>query len=345
MEKLSVEERFNLVKRNTDEILKESELKKLLEKKENPVVYLGVSITGRPHIGYYLWVLKMADFIKAGFKVKILLADLHGALDNTPWELLDRRYDYYSKVITGMFESVGANLKQLEFVKGSSFQLSKKYVKDLFMMSSNVSVHDSNKAASDVVKMGKNPKLSGLIYPLMQALDEVHLDADVQYGGKDQRKIMVLARENLEKLNYKPRIEVMTPLIPGLTESGKMSSSDPNSKIDLLDNKKKITKKINKAYCPEKQVEDNGVLAFAKFVIFVNLENKGEKFIINRSEKFGGKIEFENYANLESAYEKGELHPMDLKMGLVDEIDKLLSVIREKMQKEEKLIKEAYPNN
>ena len=337
------DERFELIKRHTHEILKEDQLKTLLNEKDEPIVYLGVSITGRPHVGYYLWVLKMSDFIKAGFKVKILLADLHGALDNTPWDLLAKRYDYYSEIITGMFESVNADINKIEFVKGSSFQLSEAYIMDLFKLSSIVSVHDSNKAASDVVKMGDNPKLSGLIYPLMQALDEVHLEADVQYGGKDQRKIMVLARENLTKLGYKPRVEVMTPLIPGLTASGKMSSSDPNSKIDLLDNKKAITKKMNKAFCPEKQVEDNGVLAFTKYVAFVNLENKGESFVIDRPEKFGGKLEFNSYDELEEAYAKGELHPMDLKLGLVDEIDKLLDVLRNKMADKEELIKEAYP--
>jgi tyrosyl-tRNA synthetase len=340
---MDVKERFDLIKRNTDEILKEEELMKLLEKKEHPVVYLGVSITGKPHVGYYLWVLKLADFIKAGFKLKILLADLHGALDNTPWELLEKRYDYYSNVITGMFESVGSDTKKIEFVKGSSFQLSKEYVQDLFKLSSIVSVHDSHKAASDVVKIGDNPKLSGLIYPLMQALDEVYLEADVQYGGKDQRKIMVLARENLPKIGYASHVEVMTPLIPGLTASGKMSSSDPNSKIDLLDTKKEIQKKLNKAFCPEKQVIDNGVLAFAKYVTFVNLENKGKTFVINRPEKFGGKLEFANYEELKKAFEEGKLHPMDLKMGLTDELDLMLEVIRNKMQGKEKLINEAYP--
>ena len=215
---------------------------------------------------------------------------------------------------------------------------------DMFKLSSIVSVHDSNKAASDVVKMGNNPKLSGLIYPLMQALDEVYLEADVQYGGKDQRKIMVLARENLSKLGYAPRVEVMTPLIPGLTASGKMSSSDPNSKIDLLDTKKAIGKKLNKASCPEKIVDDNGVLAFTKYVAFVNLENKGEAFVIDRPEKFGGKLKFETYEKLEAAYVKGELHPMDLKLGLVDEIDKMLDVIRNKMTNKGQLIKDAYPS-
>lgn len=338
-------EKFELVSRNVEEVLQIDELKKLIETKKNPVVYLGTAVTGRPHIGYYAWVVKLADFLKAGFKVKILLADLHGALDNCPWELLDRRYEYYSLVISGMFESVGADINKLEFVKGSTFQMNKEYTHDLLRLSSFVSIHDATKAASDVVKMGDNPKLSGIIYPLMQALDEVYLEADVQFGGRDQRKILVFARENLPKLGYSPRVEIINPLIPGLTQGGKMSASDPNSKIDLLDDLVTIQKKLNKAYCPEKEIVENGVLAFCKFVVMTSKQDKGEKFIIERPEKFGGKLEFSNYAELEKTYSEGKLHPMDLKQALAKEIDALLSPIREKMKDKENLIKEAYPEN
>jgi len=121
-------------------------------------------------------------------------------------------------------------------------------------------------AASEVVKFGDNPKLSGVIYPIMQSLDEVYLDVDVQYGGVDQRKIFMFSRENLPKLGHKPRVEVMTPMMPGLVGE-KMSASDPKTKIDLLDDPKTVEEKINGAFCPEGVVESNGVLAFLKYVI------------------------------------------------------------------------------
>ena len=199
-EKLSVDKKMELVKRNVVEILGEAELEKLLNSKQKPVVYLGTAITGSPHVAYFLWVLKLADFLKAGFKVKILLADLHGALDGTPWEILEKRFGYYEKIVPLMFESLGVNTKDLEFVKGSSFELKKDYQEDLLKLATLVSVRDATKAASEVVKQGKNPKISGLIYPLMQALDEEYLGVDVQYGGLDQRKIFVLATEIFPKI-------------------------------------------------------------------------------------------------------------------------------------------------
>src|SRR3989344_6689512 len=101
-------DKFDLIKRNTEEIITEEELKELLKSKKNPAVYLGTAITGRPHVGYFVWVIKLADFLKAGFKVKLLLADIHGALDGTAWETLDKRYDYYNTLIPIMFKCIGA---------------------------------------------------------------------------------------------------------------------------------------------------------------------------------------------------------------------------------------------
>ncbi|NQU78867.1 tyrosine--tRNA ligase [Candidatus Woesearchaeota archaeon] len=340
---MDTEERMRLLKRNSQEIITEEELVKLLEEKDSPSVYLGVSITGRPHVGYFVWVLKMADFLKAGFKVKLLLADIHGALDNTPWDLLEYRFQYYSRVIPAMFESIGADIKNFEIVKGSDFQLKKEYLFDMLKMSTLTSVHDCKKASSDVVKQSDNPKLAGLIYPLMQSLDEQYLDVDVQYGGLDQRKILMFAREYLPKLGYKARIEFMTPLIPGLTVGGKMSASDKASKIDLIDSEDEVKKKINDAFCPEGVVEDNGVLAFCRHVLMIIKQDKNEEFIIKRPEKWGGNLSYNNHDELERDFAEKKLHPMDLKQALAEEINKLLEPIRKKMEGKDELIKKAYP--
>jgi len=333
-----------LVKRNLQELIGEKELLALFDSGKSPSVYVGTAITGRPHVGYFVWGVKMLDLMKAGFKVKVLLADVHGALDQTPWDLLEKRYEFYQKVITGMFESLGADLTKLEFVKGSSFQLTKEFMLDLLKLATMVTVHDSTKAASDVVKLGDRPKLGGLLYPLMQSLDEEYLKVDAQYAGVDQRKIMVFARENLPKIGYKPRIEIMTPLIPGLQGPGaKMSASVPHSKIDLLDDEKKIKDKLAKAFCPEGVVEGNGVLALFKYVVMPLKEDSKQEIVINRPEKFGGDLKIKSYSELEEAFSGKKLHPLDLKNALAREINSLLDPIRKKMESEGKLISEAYP--
>jgi tyrosyl-tRNA synthetase len=337
---MNVDEKFNLVKRNTEEIITEAELKSLLEKKKKPVLYWGTAPTGKPSIAYLFPALKISDFLKAGFHVKILLADLHAALDNVPWNILEKRYDYYAKIIPLIIKSMSGDITELEIVKGSEMELKPEYMYDVLQMSSNVSVHDATKAASDVVKMTDNPKLSGIIYPIMQAVDEQYLNVDCQLGGTDQRKIMVLARENLPKLGYKHRIEIMNPLIPGLVGK-KMSSSDPKSKIDFLDDEKTIMQKVNGAECVEGN-PDNGVMAFLKYVIMTIKSDKKEKFVVNRDKKFGGDVSYKNYEEVEKDFVAKKLHPMDLKIAVAKEIVEILKPIQKERKELEKLAKEAY---
>ncbi|MBN2051948.1 tyrosine--tRNA ligase [Candidatus Woesearchaeota archaeon] len=339
---MTPEEKFDIIRRNTQEIVTEEELKALLKTKKNPSVYLGTAITGRPHIGYFVWVLKLADFLKAGFKVKLLLADLHGALDQTPWELLEKRFEYYKIIIPNMFEAIGADIKNFEIVKGSDFQKNANYFYDVLRVSTYATVHDAKKAGSEVVKQSDNPRLAGLIYPIMQALDEEYLGVDIQYGGVDQRKILMFAREYLPKVGYQSRVEVMTPLIPGLIGE-KMSASKEDSKIDLLDSDENVKNKLKKAFCPAGVVEGNGVLAFAKHVLMVIKQDQKKPFVIERAEKFGGKLSYNSYEALEQDYVNKKLHPEDLKKAVADEIIGLLKPMKKDIEKKLKIIKEAYP--
>ena len=188
-------------------------------------------------------------------------------------------------------------------------------------------MNEAKHSASEVVKFGDSPKLSGLIYPLMQALDEEYLQADAQFGGVDQRKIMVYARDYLPKIGYKARIELMNPMIRGLVGE-KMSSSIAASKIDLLDDEETVKKKINKADCIEGD-PNNGITALAQYLILVLKNDRKEKFIVERPAKFGGNVEYSNYADLEKDFVSKKLHPMDLKNAVAKEINILLKKFRE----------------
>ena len=63
-------------------------------------------------------------------------------------------------------------------------------------------------------------------------------------------------------------------LVPGLT-GGKMSSSDEDSKIDILDSEAQVKKKVKKAFCEPGNIKENGVLSFVKHVILPLFEGKG----------------------------------------------------------------------
>jgi len=337
---MDIEKRFELIKRNTEEIITEKELKDLLKKKKKPVIYWGTAPTGKPHVAYFLPMLKIADLLKAGFHVKILLADLHAALDNVPWYVLEKRYDYYEKIIPLMVKSIGVATKDLEIIKGSELELKPEYMYDVLRMSSFTSIKDANKAASEVVKMGKYPKVSGLIYPIMQAIDEEYLKVDAQLGGTDQRKIFVLAREKHPKLGYKPRVEVINPLIQGLI-GNKMSASDDKNKVDLLDSEKGIRAKIKGANCVAGD-PDNGIMHFLKYVLMTIKSDKKQKFTVKRDKKYGGNLEYKDYEGVEKDFKSKKLHPLDLKNAVTEEVITLLKPIWKQRVELEKLAKKAY---
>ena len=320
-------ERFDLITRNLQEIITEEELKDLLGKGKEISVYWGTMPTGSISVAYFFPMLKIADFLKAGLKVKILLADLHAALDGVPWELLDKRTEYYNRAIVLILKTIGVDINKLEFVKGSNTQLNGKYFEDVLRLSMTSTIRNCKKSASEVVKMTDNPLLGNLIYPIMQALDEEYLKVDIQYAGVDQRKIMVYARENLLKIGYKPRIELMSPMIRGLVGE-KMSSSIESTKIDLLDSEDNVKKKINGAECTEGN-PDNGIMSLLKYLIMILKKDRKESLTIERSVKFGSNIKYSSYEEIETDFKAKKLHPLDLKNAVAKELNLLLKNFRD----------------
>ncbi|KAM6959313.1 tyrosine--tRNA ligase, cytoplasmic [Aplochiton taeniatus] len=340
-EQLSPDEKFHLITRNLQETLGEEKIKQVLQERELKV-YWGTATTGKPHVAYFVPMSKIADFLKAGCEVTILFADLHAFLDNmkAPWELLELRVQYYEQVIKAMLESIGVPLDKLKFVKGTNFQLSREYTLDVYRLSSMVTEHDAKKAGAEVVKQVEHPLLSGLLYPGLQALDEEYLKVDAQFGGVDQRKIFTLAEKYLPSLGYAKRAHLMNPMVPGLT-GAKMSSSEEESKIDLLDRKEDVKKKLKKAFCEPGNIQNNGVLSFVKHVLFP----LQAEFTIKRDPKWGGDNVYTDFEVLEKEFAEETVHPGDLKASVEVALNKLLDPIRKKFESPElrKLSSTAYP--
>ncbi|NP_001004987.1 tyrosine--tRNA ligase, cytoplasmic [Xenopus tropicalis] len=338
---LTPEGKAQLITRNLQEVLGEDKMKEIL--KERPLrIYWGTATTGKPHVAYFVPMSKIADFLKAGCEVTILFADLHAYLDNmkAPWDLLELRTRYYEQVIQAMLQSIGVPLERLRFIRGTEFQLSKEYTLDVYRLSSVVTQHDAKKAGAEVVKQVEHPLLSGLLYPGLQALDEEYLKVDAQFGGVDQRKIFTFAEKYLPALGYAKRIHLMNPMVPGLT-GAKMSSSEEESKIDLLDSPADVKKKLKKAFCEPGNIENNGVLSFVRHVLF---PLKSE-FVVLRDEKFGGNKTYTDFETLEKDFTEQLVHPGDLKASVEKALNKLLDPIREKFNSPEmkKLSNDAYP--
>merc|ERR1712223_697211 len=295
---MTAADKKSLITRNLQETLGEDRIDEVLKTRDLKV-YWGTATTGKPHVAYFVPMSKLADFLNAGCEVTVLFADLHAYLDNmkAPWELLRLRTEYYEHAIKAMLESLGVPLEKLKFVRGTDFELSKEYTLDVYKLASLVTEHDARKAGAEVVKQVQHPLLSGLLYPGLQALDEEYLGCDAQFGGVDQRKIFAYAEKYLPKLGYEKRAHLMNPMVPGL-QGAKMSSSDVDSKIDLLDPPSVLKKKLKKAFCEPGNIADNGVLTFCKYVIFPVVLKKDEKFVIERKPEHGGNVEYAKFEDL-----------------------------------------------
>jgi len=254
--------------------------------------------------------------------MQVLLADIHSFLDKgASWiDKITERTRYYEFLLEFLLETVlGLKKQDYEFVRGSERQLDKKYVMDLLKLLSYITVSHAKKAGSDVVKQDKDPKLGNLVYPLMQVIDETALQADVELGGLDQRKIFMLSRDYVEHLGYTKCSYVMNELLPSLGKPGsKMSSSDANGKIEFLDTKEMIQEKMKKAYCVEKEVKDNPCMDLARLIIYPMGRTMGE---------------CKDYAELEHKWITGEVYAKQLKEWLADAVDDIVSPVREHIQK------------
>src|SRR3989344_4061090 len=78
---MDINKRLELIKRNTEEIITEEEIMELLKKKKVPVVYCGYEPNGPMHLGHFVTITKLMDLEKAGFKIIVLLADIHALLN------------------------------------------------------------------------------------------------------------------------------------------------------------------------------------------------------------------------------------------------------------------------
>ncbi|SDJ21287.1 tyrosyl-tRNA synthetase [Halovenus aranensis] len=338
-------ERLDLVTRYTDEVVETEELETLLAE-GNPSVYIGYAPTGEMHIGHFTTIRKLADFLRADLDVTVLVADLHAHLDDekSPFELLDARVKYYQEAIEGMVEAAGADPSDITFVRGMDYQLDEEYSLEMYRMAAETTIARTQRAASEVVRESDSPNLGGLIYPLMQSLDVKALDADIAYGGIDQRGIYMLSRELLPEHDHDKPVCLFAPLLAGLT-GDKMSSSEDGSKVNLTDSPAVVRDKIDDAYCPMGDVEDNGVLEYVQYLVFPVLDERDESFVIERPDEYGGDLVYEDYQQLEADFESEELHPADLKNATGEYISDVIDPVRERLTDRPELLAEAYPES
>ena len=313
--------KVEIVEKGTLEVINTEELEKKLEK-DSPITYAGYEPSGKIHLGHAITIMKLKQLQEIGFKVKILLADYHAYLNGKGTiEEIEEMAEYNKKC----FLAFGLSEENTEFILGSSFQTNNDYVDDLYRLANLTTLSRAKRSMDQVSRSSQNPKVANVIYPLMQVIDMKFLNVDVALGGMEQRKIQMLARENLPKLDFEAPVCIHTPLLHGMDGDEKMSSSKGNL-IAIDDSEEEIAKKIKKSYCPMKEVEGNPIIEIANHFIFSNQDT----ILIERAEKFGGNLNLDQ-TELIDMYASGELHPVDLKNAVTKFMTDYLKPVREYM--------------
>lgn len=333
---MNTEEKIKLITRNCQEVLTTEDLKKLIESGKEIQHYIGFEISGQVHLGTGLMSMgKIADFLKAGVKCKIFLADFHTYLNNKlggNWE--DIRWaseNYFKQALIASLKCFDVDETQVEFVSGKKLYEENPTHWETFMKVGKHVTLSRNLRSISIMgkKQGTDVDMATLFYPPLQVADIFTMNVNLAHAGMDQRKAHVVAREVGEKIGppaggWTP-IAIHQNLIAGLTapesgtnneESLKMSKSKPGSAIFVHDSPEEIKDKIKKAYGPPKETEFNPLLNWVKTLVFWG-EEEG-KFEITRPEKFGGNKKYLKFDDVVTDYASGELFPLDLKNALAD---------------------------
>ncbi len=348
---MDIQERLDLIKSVGQEILMEDELLELLKSKRQLIAYDGFEPSGKPHIAQGLIrAININKMTKAGIKFKMLVADWHAWANNKLGGDLDKIQNT-GKYLIEVWKAAGLDTKNVEFIWASELLNNREYWKTVMQIARHSTLQ---RILRTLEIMGRSEKdtihASQIFYPCMQAADIFHLKADICQLGMDQRKVNVLARELAPMLGYAKPVAVHHHMLQGLLApptttdtveravAMKMSKSRPDSAIYMTDTEEEIKKKMNKAYCPERVVEENPVLEYCKYIIF----EKFDSLTIERPAKFGGNVTFKSYVDLEQAYVTGQLHPADLKTAVSKAVNELLIPVRAYFEKnkEAKKLKE-----
>jgi tyrosyl-tRNA synthetase len=337
---MDVESRIGLVLREpTEEVVEMQELREIFETNAKPRHYIGLEISGKLHLGSLILTgYKINDFIEAGIHSNVFLADWHTYINNkldNDWQKIIEVSKYYAEAFK--FFCPGVNI-----ILGSTlYDNYDDYWKNFMIFSKHMTLSRTLRA---LTIMGRSEKekldFSQLMYPSMQSADIKALDLDIVHAGMDQRKIHMLVREIFPKLEWKVPVSVHHHLLPGLTEptkfapnvgddednrlSSKMSKTSPLSGILVHDDDSTIKNKISKAYCPIGISENNPILEIIRYVIFHNFS----EFQIDRPNKYGGNIVYDNYMKLENDYNQKKIHPKDLKDSVSIYLNKVIEPIR-----------------
>jgi len=326
---LSVDEKIKLVKEVGEEIVKDEELRDLFERNEMPICYDGFEPSGRMHIAQgLLRAINVNRLTKAGCVFVFWIADWFAQMNNKMGGDIEKIH-IVGRYFVEIWRAAGMDLKNVKFLWCSDEinKNSNDYWQSVINVARANNI-DRIKRCCQIMgrKEGDALQASQIMYPCMQCTDIFFLKANITSLGMDQRKVNMLAREYSDdvKIKHKPIIvshHMLKSLVKGVE---KMSKSIPDSAIFMEDTAKEVERKIKKAYCPEKDVDDNPIFDYIKYLIIPRFG----KFELKRPEKYGGDKVYNTYEEICEDYKKGDLNPGDVKPNVARLINEMIEPVR-----------------
>ncbi len=335
---MDVERKVELLKRRpTAEVITDEEARALFETNAHPRHYIGFEISGMVHLGTGLVsALKINDLLEAGVKPIVFLADYHAWLNGKLGGDLERIRKVAKGYFKHAFVSLGLDEARVQYILASEIY-DNDYWKDVLGVAKDTTLKRMLRCTTIMGrKESEASDAASILYPAMQTADIFKLDVDIAHAGMDQRKVHVLAREIADKWKRKKPVALHARLLMGLQGpqkmgmdenaradveiSSKMSKSKPETCIYIHDSEDEIKKKIGKAHCPPKAVEENPIIEICEYIL---MRDENVRLKIERDEKYGGDVEFD-LDELKKEYADGGLHPMDLKNAVARELARIL---------------------
>ena len=233
---MAIDESFERISRGTAEIINSEGLKaKLLvsQKNKKPLrVKAGFDPTAPDiHLGHTVLLRKLRQLQDLGHQVFFLIGDFTAQIgdptgkDQIRPQLDRQKVNQNAKTYKEQVFKI-LDPKRTEVVFNSAW-LDKLSSQEILSLTAHSTVAQML-ARSDFKKRFEEKKeisLLEFVYPLLQGYDSIHLKADIELGGSDQKFNLLMGRALQEVYGQEPQVIIMTPLLEGTDGVNKMSKS------------------------------------------------------------------------------------------------------------------------
>ncbi len=225
-------EAFALIKRGTEEILLESDLRRKLAEGRPLRIKVGFDPTAPDlHLGHTVLINKMRQFQDLGHEVLFLIGDFTGMIGDPSGKSATRPPLSRDEVLENAKTYEQQIFKILDpertLVVFNSSWMGEMGAADLIGLAARHTVARmlEREDFSNRYRNGQPIAIHEFLYPLVQGYDSVALKADVELGGTDQKFNLLVGRQLQESYGQEPQVVITLPILEGLGGVQKMSKS------------------------------------------------------------------------------------------------------------------------